>query len=310
MILKSDNKISEAIKYLKDDMVIGLPTETVYGLAGNIYSKKAINRIFETKERPFFDPLIIHVASTEQAKEISTYWDDTCEILAKNFWPGPMTLILPKSDSIDDVITSGLDTVGIRLPSHPLAIQLIEKFGPVAAPSANKFKKTSPTSAEHVDSEFPNVPVLDGGECEIGIESTILGIQKEKVIIYRPGMLDKKKIEAVLKSSQIKIPVVYQESPVAPGHLKHHYMPKLPIITEFKADSTDHIPHELMSNQAVWKLESDPVIVARNLYKKFREFDKNQYSSIYLILPKITDGDAWKGVLNRIEKASTYFIGK
>ncbi len=180
-----------AIDILKNGGVVAMPTETVYGLAGDVEQETAIKKIFSTKERPFFDPLIVHISSIEQAKKLTTQWDETCEKLAESFWPGPLTLILPKSDLVNPLITSGLNSVGLRWPNHALAMELISNFNlGLAAPSANKFKKTSPTSKEHVEAEFGNnVFVLDGGKCEVGIESTVAGVFKDRIEIYRPGMI-------------------------------------------------------------------------------------------------------------------------
>ena len=142
------NKIDQAKEYLLKNDIIGIPTETVYGLAASILSPKAIDKVFTIKERPSFDPLIVHVSSVQQAKEYSENWDDRCEKLAQAFWPGPLTMILPKSDQISGKITAGLETVGIRMPKHDLTLELIKLLGhPIAAPSANKFSKTSPTTA-------------------------------------------------------------------------------------------------------------------------------------------------------------------
>ena len=175
-----DNEIKTAIKTLKDGGVIGIPTETVYGLAADIYNKKGIENIFKTKERPFFDPLIVHISEISQLPKLTKEWTKSHEKLANFFWPGPLTFIVKKSENISDMITSGLDTVGIRMPDHPKTLELLNELGsPIAAPSANKFKMISPTSAEHVQAEFPEIQVIDGGDCKVGIESTILKCSQE-----------------------------------------------------------------------------------------------------------------------------------
>ena len=150
--------IEKYTKILLNEDVVAIPTETVYGLAGSISSEKALHKIFKTKERPYFDPLIVHVSSIEQAKEYVTDWTEITEILAQNFWPGPLTFVLPKNDKVSDTITSGLNTVAIRMPNHIKTLKLIESLGtPVAAPSANPFKKTSPTTTAHVSEYFPDI---------------------------------------------------------------------------------------------------------------------------------------------------------
>jgi L-threonylcarbamoyladenylate synthase len=309
-------KISEACKILNNGGVVGMPTETVYGLAASIDNSHGIENIFKTKERPFFDPLIVHVNSIQQARAQASQWYPICDILAESFWPGPMTLILPKADHISSMITSGLDTVGIRMPSHSIASELIEQLGkPVAAPSANKFKKTSPTTAAHVQSEFPEIMVLDGGQCEIGIESTVLGVEEDKIKIYRPGMLTKSILESILRKHNLDIKIEYTESPVAPGHLKHHYMPNLPIITLWgSANYLDEaiiteIPEGILKNLNTWVLPTDANLAARNLYQKFRELDTKQATAIVLVLDKkLKEKEEWLGILNRIKKATTFFL--
>jgi L-threonylcarbamoyladenylate synthase len=153
--------------------VVAIPTETVYGLAASIDSEKGLRRIFSLKERPFFDPLIVHVASLKEASSLVRDWPPIADFIGRYFWPGPLTLVLPKAERVNSLITSGLDTVAVRYPSHPLTLDLIRLVGtPLAAPSANKFGKTSPSRALHVKSEFPGTDllILDGGECEIGVE--------------------------------------------------------------------------------------------------------------------------------------------
>lgn len=301
-------QINLAIQALKNNDVIGLPTETVYGLAADITSEEGINKIFATKERPFFDPLIVHISSTQQAKKCSRIWNEDCDQLANTFWPGPLTLILPKNnDLISDLITSGLDTVGLRMPQHKLALELIEKLGnPVAAPSANKFKKTSPTSAEHVKKAFPSILVIDGGDCSIGIESTILGFENDIPVIYRPGMITSKDIEKCLQKR-----VLIKESPIAPGHLKHHYMPETPIIMGLVTSQTKELPPQLTSNLVKWELPKDAALAARNLYSKFRELDQKQYSAIYITFTKEQfEAEEFRGIFNRLTKAASFDLTK
>ena len=307
--------INKAIEILNSGGVVAIPTETVYGLAAAINNEVGIKNIFATKERPFFDPLIIHIENIEQAKSLTTKWDDLAQIFADRFWPGPLTMILPKTEIVSDLITSGLDTVGIRMPAHPLALNLIKELGtPLAAPSANKFKKTSPTKYSHVRDEFPNVYTLDGDDSEIGIESTIISFTKKSVQILRPGMISKELIEKTLIDNGIEnMNIEYAESPVAPGHLKHHYMPNIPII--FKVIDQEYnledIPEEILSNTATWNLPNDPLEAARLLYSQFRILEKQGKKSITIqITSKQIKDDHFQGVINRLIKASTYFLPK
>lgn len=299
--------IKQAILNLRNHDVIGLPTETVYGLAAAIDSPKGIDKIFALKERPFFDPLIIHIASVEQAKSCAGEWNDKFQKLADKFWPGPLTLIVPKNDRISSKITSGLNTVGLRMPNHPLALELIKELGvPVAAPSANKFTKTSPTKYSHVKKSFPETLVLDGGDCKVGIESTILGFEDYKPVIYRPGMITPEDLGQCLGEE-----VLIKESPVAPGHLKHHYMPDTPLIAINKDLDLNQqqIPAPLLKSYKSWCLDVDANQAARSLYQNLRDYDHVSSSAIVLFFTKSQyEDNMFTGIFNRISKAADYFI--
>jgi L-threonylcarbamoyladenylate synthase len=294
--------IEQAIKELKNQEVVALPTETVYGLAGKIDSSVALAKIFATKKRPFFDPLIVHVTNFEQA---SFLWDSPpkiLEILAQKFWPGPLTLIFKKSSSVLDLITSGLDTVAIRSPQHPVFQGILKKINiPLAAPSANIFTKTSPTEVFHVLSEF-DVPVVDGGKCSVGIESTILEVSIKnnvnEITIRRPGKILASEIADFLKAQNIDF--IFGEknnSKNAPGNFKHHYMPE----KSFFLITKDQ-PLPLNSKELV--LEEDPIIVARNIYADLRSFSKDsQISSFHIFKDKYPQDGHWLAIWERLEKA-------
>ena len=179
--------IQKAIKLLNNEELVAIPTETVYGLAGNIYSEKAIKAIFETKKRPFFNPLIVHISNIEYLETVVEEIPKKAKLLAEAFWPGPITLVLKKKSIIPDLITGGKDTVAVRIPNHPLTLQLLNQLNfPLAAPSANPFNRISPTKAEHVENYFKDdiKMVLDGGVCKSGIESTIIGFEDDEPIVY------------------------------------------------------------------------------------------------------------------------------
>lgn len=296
-----DQNLNHAIELLKADDVVGIPTETVYGLAGRIDSEKALQKIFATKRRPFFDPLIVHVSTIEMAKSLVSTWPAYADKLAITFWPGPLTIVLPKNGKVSDLITSGLDSVGIRMPNHPLALKLIEQCGPLAAPSANLFTKTSPTKASHVIDEFQNsVTVVDGGDCEVGIESTVIGLFENEIKIYRPGMIDKAKIASIVGPA---IKVNYSSSPVAPGQIKHHYMPRRPLVL---CEVGQSLPDEFTNKKiALWKVGTDPTLVARNLYAKMRECDANGEIIVFEVIKEFYLSESWTGIRNRLEKAAS-----
>ena len=189
--------IKEAAEIIRAGGLVAFPTETVYGLGANALDPAAVQKIFEMKGRPETSPLIVHVASVEMAREVVAEWPPLAEELARQWWPGPLTMVLRKQDSCPVNVTAGLPTVGVRMPNHPIALALIEAAGvPVAAPSANRFTGLSPTTADHVRAAFGDaVPVLDGGPCTVGIESTVVAIEGDKLKLLRPGMISFGEIE-------------------------------------------------------------------------------------------------------------------
>ncbi len=309
--------ITEAKDKLLSGEVVAIPTETVYGLGGWINSEAGLHKIFSTKERPFFDPLIVHVDTVEKAKKLTSDWTEIHELLAISFWPGPLTMILPKAGHVNPLITSGLDSVGVRCPYHKLTLELLSQIeGGVAAPSANKFGKTSPTNAQHVFEEFGNsVSIIDGGQCDVGIESTVVGLVKEdnwKLKIYRPGHLTKKHFDNLFAIHDLGIEVLYAQSPVAPGQLKHHYMPKIPLILTGDDFNWDKDKGEVeaalktkFNTPAHWKLPQDVSLASRVLYQNMREFDQNGSDIIVLKVEEYFKTEEWRGIWNRLDKAKS-----
>jgi L-threonylcarbamoyladenylate synthase len=224
------NEIEPIKNILLNEEVAAIPTETVYGLAANIYSEKAIKKIFELKKRPLFNPLIVHIKSLHYLDQVADEIPNVAIKLAKAFWPGPLTLVLRKKSTISDLITGGKKTVGIRVPNHKLTLTLLESVDfPLAAPSANTFQSISPTLPEHVEKNFgENLAILDGGPCQLGLESTILGFENEKIILYRLGAISVEEIEKVV--GKIHIQNNEKSKPNAPGMLSKHYSPKTKII--------------------------------------------------------------------------------
>jgi L-threonylcarbamoyladenylate synthase len=221
------NDISKAIEILNNEDVVAIPTETVYGLAGNIYSEKAIRKLFQVKQRPFFNPLIVHIESIDKIEEVVSEFPPKAQKLAEAFWPGSLTLILPKKKNIPDVITAGKETVGVRVPNHPIALSLLKQLSfPLAAPSANPFNRISPTSSLHVEAYFKKSisMILEGGECKNGIESTIIGFENNEALLYRLGSISIEEIEKVI--GKIKVKNKNETTPNAPGMLAKHYAPR------------------------------------------------------------------------------------
>ena len=221
------NDISKAVELLSNEELVAIPTETVYGLAGNIYSEKAIKAIFETKQRPMFNPLIVHIPSVDYLDKIVRSIPEKAKLLTNAFWPGPVTLVLKKKNTIPNLITAGKDTVAVRIPDHPVTSDLLNRLDfPLAAPSANPFNRISPTKPEHVEAYFKDQikMVLDGGACKSGIESTIIGFENDNPIIYRLGSTSIEAIEAVV--GEISIKNKNDIAPNAPGMLERHYAPR------------------------------------------------------------------------------------
>ena len=224
--------VSEAARLLKDGEVVAIPTETVYGLAGNAFEPKALAKIFAAKERPTFDPLIVHIADIAQLTDIAKDIPDSAYRLAEAYWPGPMTIILPKKDCIPDLCTSALPSVAVRFPSHPIAQQIIKESGlPLAAPSANLFKHVSPTTAEHVAAQLADriAGIVDGGPCSVGVESSIISLVGEPTVM-RPGAITPEMFKAILGEVKIKESTSKPGQPMlAPGQCDTHYRPQVPL---------------------------------------------------------------------------------
>ncbi len=227
--MSTSNQIVLAAKHIREGRLVAFPTETVYGLGANALDPLAVAKIFELKERPTFDPLIVHIASLDDIRKLTASDDERVYLLAERFWPGPLTMILPKSNLVPDIVTSGLQTVGIRMPNHPIALELIRKSGcPIAAPSANKFGQLSPTQAKHVSKQLPDVDfLLDGGEAQVGIESTIISLNEQGFEILRHGVITREEIETIIPF--YAVPERDKTNIVSPGMLKSHYSPEKPI---------------------------------------------------------------------------------
>jgi L-threonylcarbamoyladenylate synthase len=218
--------LNKAKEYLINDEIIAIPTETVYGLAGNAYCETALKKIFTLKKRPYYNPLIVHIKSASSLNTIASDIPEIALRLAEEFWPGPLTLVLKKQPHISDLVTAGKDTVAIRVPNHPIALALLEQLDfPLAAPSANPFGSISPTSATHVSNYFEGELglILEGGECERGVESTIIGFQNNQPVLYRHGSVSIEEIEKIV--GKLIISVNNDSKPNSPGMLSRHYAP-------------------------------------------------------------------------------------
>jgi L-threonylcarbamoyladenylate synthase len=318
MIIVSED-ISKAAEILKEENLVAIPTETVYGLAGNIYSEKAIRAIFEMKQRPFFNPLIVHIKSVAQLDELAKEIPEKARLLADKFWPGSLTMVLKKQESVPDLVTAGKDSVAVRIPDHAATLALLEALDfPLAAPSANPFGSISPTNAFHVVDYFGNKlqMVLDGGACHNGIESTIIGFENEEAVLYRLGSISVEDIEGVIGKIQIKNN--NDIAPSAAGMLSKHYAPTT--TTFFKSDVAEFIKEfpEKRIGLLLFKekIESTNVIcqeilsakgdlkeAASNLYAAMHRLDTKELDMI--VAEQFPDFDLGKSINDRLERATT-----
>lgn len=232
------NDIQKAAEIIQEGGLVAFPTETVYGLGADALNPLAVARIFEVKNRPQFDPLIVHVADMRQAEILVVKFPQKALQLAEKFWPGPLTLVLPKSTLVPDLVTSSLPGVAVRVPNHPLALELIRESGrPLAAPSANPFGGISPTLAEHVRQSLGKKVdmILDGGPCGIGVESTVISFMGKEPVLLRPGGLPLEEIQALI--GKVAVEPGASGKPLAPGQLLNHYSPRTPMLLDPPAGS-------------------------------------------------------------------------
>ena len=311
--------IDTAAELLKEGKLVAIPTETVYGLAGNALNDNAILEIFKVKKRPKFDPLIAHTDSLEKVQSYVTHIPEKAMKLADAFWPGPLTILLNKKDHIPDLLTSGLSNVAVRMPKHELTQELLKRLDfPLAAPSANPFGYVSPTTAKHVEDQLgTQIPyILDGGQCSIGIESTIIGFdENEKPIIYRLGGKKIEDIESIV--GRVKLKIIHSSDPMAPGMLKTHYAPSTRLIIgqldmlikrfqnrNFGIISYhkkfDDLPSE---KQIILSPGKDLNEAARNLFSALRLMDQKNIELI--ITERFPDEGLGQAINDRLKRAAS-----
>jgi len=283
--------VEKAAELIRNGEVVGLPTETVYGLAADVSNIVAIKKIFALKQRPADNPLIVHVSDRAQAGTLAQTDNVDFKRLTQAFWPGPLTLVLLKKPPVLDGVTAGLDTVAIRMPDHPKTISVIQKAGPVAAPSANRSGRPSPTRPEHVADDFGNrFPVVDGGSCTVGIESTVLDISGDIPVILRPGQVDTNQIETVLEKEIRHDSQNIDHIRRSPGTRYSHYKPNASVhwMNPDDADQSHH-PDTLYIYHTASPTDDNSNIIcfrgqyqefAKSLYDLYRTADKKNYRHI------------------------------
>jgi L-threonylcarbamoyladenylate synthase len=237
--MRDAGAIRQAAEIIRQGGIVAFPTETVYGLGADAYRPLAVARIFEVKRRPYFDPLIVHIASPSHLKKLVKDIPSSARKLTEKLWPGPLTVVLLKEENIPDIVTAGLPSIAVRMPDHPMALSLIKKSKcPVAAPSANPFGYLSPTTAEHVREQLGDQVdlILDGGPCPVGVESTIVSFSENKPRLLRPGGVSLEEIESIIGKVEIS-PI--KDRPSAPGMLPRHYAPRTPIVLDWDEKHLD-----------------------------------------------------------------------
>ena len=314
--------VDTAVNILRRGGLVAFATETVYGLGADATNSMAVRKIFAAKGRPPTNPLIVHIADAPSARRFTTRWTDEAEQLAARFWPGPITLVLPKALTIVDEVTAGRGSVGLRVPNHPLALQLLRAFdGPMAAPSANRANHVSPTRAEHVRSELGDAVdlVLDGGPCAVGIESTVIDLTGDRPQILRPGGISRQQIEAVIGPVNVFCGSVdLSVAAASPGQGIKHYSPVTPTF-HFEIVQRTEVINALLATSPIVMLGSaggswpstvrtitmpaDPAAYARQLYQTLRSCDEQTSTAIYIELPP--DEPQWLAIRDRLLRAAS-----
>jgi L-threonylcarbamoyladenylate synthase len=309
--------IARAVELLRAGEVIGLPTETVYGLAADALNPSALARIFETKQRPLFDPLILHAADAAGAFALAQRIPEAARRCAEKFWPGPLTLVLPKKAVVPDLATSGLPGVALRVPSHPVAQALLRAFGgPLAAPSANRFGRISPTDAAAVRAELGDAValILDGGPCAVGIESSVLDLSGDQPILLRAGGVPAEELEKIVGPIERARPV--DENPAAPGQLKHHYAPRKPLrlvaaASEISGDrgigalifGAAHLPANFPGVMENLSPSGDLREAAANFFRALRRLDDDPHVTL-IYAARLPDRGLGLAINERLERAA------
>lgn len=296
---------------------MAIPTETVYGLAANALDINAVTRVFEVKNRPSFDPLIVHIADIKALDSLVLSTPEPLMKLAQQFWPGPLTLLLPKKTLVPDLVTSGSERVAIRIPNHPLTLALLQSLDfPLAAPSANPFGYISPTTAQHVQDQLGEaVPyILDGGPCQVGLESTIVGMEDNIPVVYRKGGLSVESIESLI--GPVKVMAQSSSRPEAPGMLHSHYAPRKRLylgdidilLNNFQGNKLGILTfnHLVQQNETNYVLDLSPSgdlsEAARNLFGYLRTLD--QQAVDFIIASKVPDHGLGKAINDRLTRAA------
>jgi L-threonylcarbamoyladenylate synthase len=299
----SPGNLAEAAEAIRNGELVGMPTETVYGVAADALNPDAVRRTFAAKGRPADNPLIVHLADVGEVERVARDFPPAARQLAAAFWPGPLTLVLAKRPEVPDVVTAGLDSVAVRVPAHPVAEALIRASGcPISAPSANPFMGLSPTRAEDVDPALAAhlALVLDGGPCDVGLESTVVDARTDVVRLLRPGRISREQLEAALGT-----PVHERDETLkrSPGLYARHYAPRTPVrLAETLAPNEAGITFEAPANPNQIRLPREPVTYGAALYATLHDLDRRHLPEIVVAAPPADP--TWEAVWDRLRKAT------
>jgi L-threonylcarbamoyladenylate synthase len=308
----SEEKIQRAAELLRRGRLVAFPTETVYGLGAHALDAEAVARVFEVKGRPRSSPVIVHVSNRDMIGHVASLWPEKARILAEQFWPGPLTLVVPKTPAVPDIVTAGLATVGVRMPAHPVALALIDAAQlPVAAPSANRFTQISPTTAEHVRQSLGDLVdyILDGGPCQVGIESTVLSLADDIPVLLRPGGISRQQIERAIGEIHWARTAQVGVHP-APGMHPRHYSPVTPLylaqggrVPQAGQGAYLRIYSPPIGNvQEEVSMPNSAAEYAARLYGVLHALDAKGYDWIAVETPP--SGVEWEAVLDRLRRAA------
>ena len=314
--------LRRAAELLRGAELVAFPTETVYGLGANALDENAVQKIFALKQRPSYNPLIVHVEDEDAAQSVVESWPQSARDLAREFWPGPLSLVLPRRAGVSDSVTAGLKSVAVRAPAHPVAQMLLRECGvPLAAPSANRFTCLSPTTAQHVAGAFPDLFVLDGGACAVGIESTVLDLSGATPILLRPGAVSQAQIVAII--GPVGLPSDYSgDAPrPSPGLVEKHYAPRAELFivppnqlhARLEKNTVSNRKSGVLSRDAtdlknpgglhhIVTMAQDAIDYARELYAALHALDAE--NCVEILVEEMPDGEAWRGVRDRLSRAA------
>lgn len=302
--------LSSYINIIKNSGVVAFPTETVYGLGASAWDAVAVKKIFEIKGRPPDNPLIVHISSKEQATDFASNIPPSAQLLMDTFWPGPLSIILPKKSKVLDLITAGLATVALRMPDHPVALSFISQAGPLAAPSANRSGRPSPTKAAHVKADFgDDFPVVESEAARVGLESTVVDLSGDVPVILRPGSISRRQLEQCLQTSVEEFYSDQNEKPRSPGQKYSHYKPEARVrwLNDDEPTSDSSTLYVLVSRQAagpnILAYENDLKRMAAELYDRFRQADIEGFKTVAIESFSDKADDIAAALYNRISKA-------